>query len=417
MRRALLALALLVVLGGGGTASILLWNERQTRDIVGSPSTEFLPSEQPAASTRPPRIVHAEPWPTYGFNARRTRVAPEFDHRPPFRRVWMVRGGSLIEFPPVVAYGSLYVGTNHGRLLAIDAGSGHIAWERSFGRCIAASPTVADGLLYVALMDPSPCPRHRQEAAGYVVALDARSGRERWRFEAGVVESSPLVVDGTLYVGSWDRRVWALDASSGKAIWSYRTGDKVKGGAAYAKGTVFVGSYDGRLYALDAKSGKLRWSASAQSSFGSTGNFYATPAVAYGRVYIGNTDGRVYAFGAASGSLLWSHGTDGYVYGSAAVWRRTVFVGSYDGRLYALDAATGRTRWRFDARGPISGSPTVLAGVVYVSTLERRTYGLDARSGRELWRFDDGKYSPLVADGKRVYLTGYTRVYGLEPRR
>jgi outer membrane protein assembly factor BamB len=116
----------------------------------------------------------------------------------------------------------------------------------------------------------------------------------------------------------------------------------------------------------------------------------------------------VYSFGAASGKLRWSHDTGGYVYSSPAVWKRRVLAGSYDGSFYAFDAATGEMLWRFRANGPISGSPTVLGGVVYFATLERRTYALDARTGRTLWVFPDGKYSPVVADRKRLYLVGST---------
>jgi hypothetical protein len=52
---------------------------------------------------------------------------------------------------------------------------------------------------------------------------------------------------------------------------------------------------------------------------------------------------------------------------------------------------------------------------VYFATLARTTYALDARTGRRLWTFPDGKYSPVVADSKHLYLVGYAKVYGLLP--
>ena len=70
----------------------------------------------------------------------------------------------------------------------------------------------------------------------------------------------------------------------------------------------------------------------------------------------------------------------------------------------------------FAANGPISGAASVLDGVVYFSTFAQRTYALDAASGRLLWTWPDGKYSPVVSDGRRVYLTGNGRLYGLVPR-
>jgi glucose dehydrogenase len=92
-----------------------------------------------------------------------------------------------------------------------------------------------------------------------------------------------------------------------------------------------------------------------------------------------------------------------------------VYAGSYSKRFFCFDAATGKILWQYKANGQISGSPTVIAGRVYFATLEGRTYALDARSGGLLWTFPDGKYSPVVADSKRLYLTGYARIYGLVP--
>ena len=155
-----------------------------------------------------------------------------------------------------------------------------------------------------------------------MVALDADTGKVRWRVAMGPTESSPLVVGGLVYVGDWRGRVYALSTRTGRTVWSYQTGDKVKDGIAYAGGRVYFGSYDHHVYALNAHTGRLVWKASAQERLGPRGTFYSTPAVAYGRVYIGATDRKVYSFGATSGKLRWSHGTGGYVYASPAVWKR-----------------------------------------------------------------------------------------------
>ena len=186
---------------------------------------------------------------------------------------------------------------------------------------------------------------------------------------------------------------------------------ELKGGPAYSKGTIFFGSYDDKMYAVDARTGKERWSSSAAEA-----NYYTTPAVAYGRVYAGNTDGRVYAFGAKTGNLLWAMSTGSYVYSGPAVWNKTVYVGSHSHRFFALDAGTGAVHWSFEASDVIAGTPTVMDGIVYFST-RRRSYGFNARSGKEVWRFPDGRYSPIIADDERVYFVGWKTIYGLAPRR
>src|SRR5207247_1207698 len=81
----------------------------------------------------------------------------------------------------------------------------------------------------------------------------APSGRTLWRFRAGVIETPPLLAGGRVYFGSWDQRVYAVDARTGRLDWSFTTGGRIKGGAAFAGGTIFAGSYDGRLYALESR--------------------------------------------------------------------------------------------------------------------------------------------------------------------
>ena len=130
-------------------------------------------------------------------------------------REWVLQAKSLIEFPPVISGGALFFGTNHGRVFAVSGTSGRTLWTRDFGRCIAASPAAVGRTVYVSVMDPYPCSADHDPADGFVVALDSTTGKERWRSRVGVTESSPLVVGRTLYVGSWDTRLYALGLRTG----------------------------------------------------------------------------------------------------------------------------------------------------------------------------------------------------------
>jgi outer membrane protein assembly factor BamB len=412
VKRALIVLGSVLLVAGAGVAAALIWNSRQTHDVRGSPTQEFDTSE--VTSTRPEPEVKEEPWPIYGFDPARTRFAADFHERPPFRRLWMFPSRDFVEFPPIIAYGKLYFATGRGKFFAVDAETGAQVWRKDLRRITAASPAIAGGVVYQPLLNARG--QNRARAPSYLVALDAETGRELWRFKAGASESSPLVRNGVVYYGTFDDKIYALDAKTGRVRWSFKTGGDVKGGPAYWGGAIYSGAYDGKVYALDARTGKLRWRSSSQGGFRGRGNFYATPAVAYGRVFIGNTDGKMYAFGARSGDLIWSKSTGSYVYSAPSVWDRKVFFGSYDHHFYALDAATGDVRWSFDARKPISGSSTVLEGLVYFPTFAKRTYALDARTGKVVWKFRDGQYGSPVADETRVYVTGVGRIYAFEPR-
>jgi len=372
---------------------------------------EFVPNDTSALPVGRDPVA----WPTFGYDAARLHVGAS-TLRPPFRVAWTFRARTLVEFPPALGYGDLYVANNSGTLFALRADSGAVDWTYASHRCVAASPAIANGMVYETFLNRPPCNSTRSDIDGRVVAFDAGNGKIRWSRTVAPSESSPLVSGDTVYVGDWRGSVYALDAATGRTRWTFATGGKVKGAVALDAGRVYVGSYDGHVYALAANTGHELWRASGQERLGSAGTFYSTPAAAYDRLYIGSTDGKVYSFGAGTGDLRWSHSTGGYVYGSPAVWNLRVLVGSYSGRFSAFDAATGDTLWQFDAKGPISGSATVLGGLVYFSTLERKTYALDARTGKLVWTFADGKYSPVVADRTHVYLVGYTKIYAMVPR-
>ena len=408
MRRILVGLAALTLLGALTLGGFVVYVKYRGRDVRGSSTIEFVPPRpergRPAGSTLA--------WRTYGFDDRRLRAVAVSALRPPLRRIWTFHGRSLLEFPPAVVGDRVYLPTFQGRFFALDAATGRAQWQYGSGRCSWGSPAVSGALVFETFLNRT----HKCDNVaidGEVVAFDAVTGHVRWRRVGAPTESSPLVAQGLVVVGDWSGRVFALDAATGARRWSHRTGGAVKSSAALAGGHVYIGSYDGHVYALALQSGRELWRASAQSRLGGRGAFYATPAVAYGRVYVGATDGKVYSFGARTGRIRWSRTTGGYVYASAAVWRGRVLVGSYDGSFYAFDAATGDTRWHFRANGPISGAATVVGRVVYFSTLRERTYALDAGTGRLLWTWPDGKYSPVVTDGRRVYLVGRGRLYGM----
>jgi outer membrane protein assembly factor BamB len=426
-RRRLLVAGAIVVVGLGIAIGVYAYNESQPVEKRGSAKEEFVRTEEPKPKPKP---EDPEPWPTYAYDRERDHVSP-FDHRPPYRRLWSIDAHNTLEFPPSIGYGRVYLAQQKGLFFALDAKTGKVVWRKNTRRCSASSPTIRDGVVYQAWMDFVDCPQSRPGATGFLIAWDADTGRRIWKRNGAPIESSPLLVRRTLYYGAWDHRVHAVDARTGRQRWSFEADDEINTSPAYWRGTIYIASDGGTLYALGARTGKLRWSAQSNSSFGSREFFYATPTVAHGRVYIGNTDGTMYVYGARTGKLRWARPLGSYVYAAAAVWRRRVYVGTYDGSFYALDAATGDTIWQKSAVAAVHGAPTVMNGLVYYATCSScgqaasravkrgpdGTYALNARTGKQVWKFEGGKFAnPVVADSKRIYITGRAHLFALEPR-
>ncbi|HYK37120.1 PQQ-binding-like beta-propeller repeat protein [Alloacidobacterium sp.] len=235
----------------------------------------------------------------------------------------------------------------------------------------------------------------------------------KWKAPNGLLSSSsPVVVNGVVYVGSLDNNVYALDASTGAKLWSYATGNYVDTSPAVANGVVFVSSDDNNLYALNASTGALLWKFLHGSSLGE----FSSPAVVNGAVYFGSADGLVYAVKASTGALLWSYTTGGNVFSSPAVVNGVVYVGSGDNNVYALNANTGARLWSYATGNLVFSSPAVANGVVYVGSDDHNMYALNASTGAKLWSFNTGSFvesSPAVTNGIVYFGSGDNNVYAL----
>jgi outer membrane protein assembly factor BamB len=360
------------------------------------------------------QVKRTVPWPIYGYDRSRTRYLPAKGMKPPFRKLWRYTERPLLEFPPVVAAGRLFLANNSGYVIALDDATGRQLWKRRIGRLNASSPAFSKNRLYVVNLVP-----------GHIVKLDARTGRVLWkRILPGRTESSPLVIGRSVYFGCEDGNLYSLSTKNGNVRWATALGGPVKSAPAYYGGNLYVGDYGGYMNAVDAKTGKVKWqSGSLGPGFGGTGEFYSTPAVAFGRVYAGNNDSRVYSFEASNGELAWSYSTGGYAYSGPAVARTkhtgpTVYIGSFDGHVYALNAKTGEPRWIEDAGGPVIGSLTAVGNIVYAAEFEgTSTTGYAMKTGRPVFHYPRGTYTPVVSDGRRLYLIGYSSISALEPVR
>ncbi len=104
--------------------------------------------------------------------------------------------------------------------------------------------------------------------------------------------SSPAISKDVIYVGSGDNHIYALNASTGERVWSYRTNGEVASSPAVADEIVYVGSHDGNVYALNTYDGSLVW------SYQTDDWVVSSPAVVEGIVYFGSYDHYIYAIGA-----------------------------------------------------------------------------------------------------------------------
>jgi len=373
------------------------------------------------SAPKPPTTgAEAFSWPIYGYTKDHLRDFPApATLGPPFRQLWSQNEGALLEFPPVIYGEHIYQLADDGVLAAMDKHTGHFTWVRKLGALSASTPAVTATSIYATLYS-----REGGGEAGRVVALESTKGRVLWSHNLpSPSESSPLIDGRRAYLGSQNGTVYALDTSNGAVEWTYHAAGAVKASPTLAYGNLYFGDYSGHVQAISESDGRRVWVSGSGGALLGSGQFYSTAAVVDGRVFLGNTDGRIYAYDAQTGALAWAVQTGAYVYSSPAVANApglgpTVYSGSYDGTFYAIDARTGQVSWSDHIGGRISGSPTIIGNVVYFADLaRRRTFGLGISTGHEVLSGYPGSFDPVVSDGQRVYLTGYTGVIALAPGR
>mgnify|MGYP003418390579 FL=1 len=358
-------------------------------------------------------------WITFGRTQDRTHFLEAGDSlNPPLKQLWSFSDRVLIEFPPAIYDGVAYLADKYGNVRAIQLKDRKILWDiqkdkRNVGPpSDTTAPFYYKGRVYVAFM------------GGNLVALDAKTGEVVWkRNMRSQLESSPVISGGTLFIGSDKAELHAIDPDSGKEKWTFDAHRPIKSSPSVSGGRVFFGNYSGIMYSLDAKTGKVDWRTNTTVvAPGGDGGFYSSPAIGFGNVYAGRDDGTVYAFDQKTGKVSWSFQTNGDVYGSPAVGRvkgtpPTVYIGSYDSNLYALNAKTGRQEWKYRVGGPVPGTATVIGRTVYTSNFKTaESIGIDVLTHEKTFSFPSPGYTPMVSDGRNLYLVGYFSFHGFEPK-
>jgi eukaryotic-like serine/threonine-protein kinase len=318
--------------------------------------------------------------------------------------LWRFRAKARILSSPAVSDGSVFFGSDDGSIYRVRSSDGVRIWSYETGGPVRSSPAVANGLVFSGSSD------------GFVYALDEKTGNVRWRFKTqgerrftapgihgirpstemmpdpyDLLTSSPTVENGTVYIGSGDHNIYAIDAGRGTLRWKFKTGDVVHASPAIADGTVYVGSWDRYFYAIDSRSGSLRWkflTGDDRVIYNQIG-IVGSAAVENGRVYFGCRDSHFYALDSSNGKLLWKHDQHGsWVIASPALANNSIFYTTSDQKkFFALDTRTGQERFTVSQGAFSFSSPSIAQNTAYFGAFDGRLYAVDTLSGKILGTF------------------------------
>ena len=267
-------------------------------------------------------------------------------------------------------------------------GSVELLWTYKTDNMVTSSPSVFNGCVFVGSWD------------GRVYCLNASNGKLVWRYTTGnEVGSSPAIYNNSVYIGSDGGNVFCIDIVTGKALWKATIGGLVRSSPAIVDNRVYIGSGDHDIFCLNASNGEVIW------RYPTSCRAYSSPAVSEGIVYVAADDYFVYALNASTGDKVWTIHT-GCTISSPNVYNGCVYIGSIDGYVLCLNASTGATVWEYQTDNAVSSSPTVAYGCIYVGAENSNVYCLNASNGNKIWQSPTRYWvcsSPVVADGN-VYV-------------
>jgi len=238
----------------------------------------------------------------------------------------------------------------------------------------------------------------------------------------------PAVADGVLYADSTDGKLVAIDATSGKTLWtkSSRThgwfgwGDKKRKDALYAGGPAVggdllaVGTLDGHVYGVNAKDGSPRWEAELNAEV------LASPVIVGDLVVVRTGDGRVYALDGTSGARRWVYDQGSVPLlslrgnGPLLAANGVLFFGSDDGKLVALRQDNGSKLWEqklssgegrteIDRLNDVDGAILLDGATLYGAAYHGNLVAVDGPSGRPLWSHPFSSFGSLAVSGNAIF--------------
>jgi serine/threonine protein kinase/outer membrane protein assembly factor BamB len=257
---------------------------------------------------------------------------------------------------------------------------------------------------YAAEIELAPAPKPVQHVEATAADERSRDAGSSLLSDAEVStrQSAPLVTPAATEAQSPIREVTADPSPVAEALaekrldWTLKTGDEIRGGAGFSGGTIYIGSYDGNLYALDQSDGNVRW------RFRTQAGVMTKPVTQAEMVIFGSEDKTVYSVSRSSGRAIWTFRTDAAVRSSPLVDEKACIIGSDDGFLYRIDRSRGVVTWRYKTWGPVRSSPYGAGDHVLFGSDDGYLYNVHRDTGNLVWRYQIGApvmSSPTVADG------------------
>jgi eukaryotic-like serine/threonine-protein kinase len=223
----------------------------------------------------------------------------------------------------------------------------------------------------------------------------------QWKFKIKQpVFSSPVISEGTVYVGGLDSTLYALELSTGNVKWKLKTNGELRSTVAIEGTKVYLLGGNGVLSCIDKNTGKPVWRSVfdntalflAERRYDFADYFHSSPVVNNGVVYFGTGNGRFNAVSADNGETIWSFKAGDIIHNTPVITKDKIYFGCFDGFVYALDIRSGQVVWKFKSvgqqyfpNGEMQGSPSLGHGSIFIGGRDYNLYAVNSNGGYANW--------------------------------
>jgi len=238
----------------------------------------------------------------------------------------------------------------------------------------------------------------------------------------GPIRSTPASTADTVFIGSDNGYVFALNRKNAALKWKFRANGAVASKLVIANNMLYFATKNGTLYALEfgPQGGKQAWQFNSKSQTvklykGGWDYFVSSPLVKGDLVIFGSGDNHIYALNRQNGEIVWQYDTKDVVRATpvADEQGKTLFCGTLAGELWALEIKTGKVKWKFKSKGSkyfpkgeFLFAAVVNKDLVYAGSRDASFYAIDINTGKMRWKVTDAKgawYTHAVAVDDTVY--------------
>jgi len=296
---------------------------------------------------------------------------------------WSISDEANIISTPAYTKDRVIVGNQLGHINAYDYSNGKKKWSFHAAGAVFSSPAIAGNRVILGSADSS------------VYCLDTRKGKLLWRYKtSAAVLGAPLINGDTVFICGSDHHYRALRVSDGSLIWDF---DGLQGPVVskplLAEGKLIFGAWDRHLYAVSSATGQLIWKWNNGSSVRNYSPASCIPVASDGVVYIMAPDRFVTAIDLLDGTTLWRN-KDGGVRESIGISADGKWIYGKSMQDTIVAYAAGRTKqsaaWKMHAGFGYEHAPSMLIekeGQVFFGTRSGVVFSIDPLSRQVNWRY------------------------------